>query len=320
MHAGIGLPLLPHAARRTPTASGASSGRWPSRPRPTHWSRAAADPELELRQMWATGLPRHDFLVRRPLPADLAAEESRLRERMGDRRLVVWWADGALPPHARRDRPDRRLGARAHDVAIGIREPRVERAHGWTLGLAADTERHRQPQRPHHALVHPDPSGGRRVVTDRVAEAFDALVLGTPLLQSADAARRCRLRAATVARRWSGGRRRRTCSRSSRRWPTTGSPGVPSPPTRRRTPGRAGRVAVRAAGARLDLALNRRARRALPNPRPEPLSPILLRCLPALRHPSSRRRDRRDRSDRALDRDAVPQRERDARDVHPARA
>lgn len=183
IHAGIGLPVLPHAD------SVNADGEWRKlramavSSRTEALVRAAADPELDLRQLWATGLPRHDFLVGDALPAELEAEESRLRERIGNRRLVVWWVRDALR-HTPEELGRIAAWARDHDVAIGIREPRVERADGWTLGFAAE---HGQDivtlnarTTPWSTLVH---RVADTVVTDRVAEAFDALVLGTPLLQ-----------------------------------------------------------------------------------------------------------------------------------------
>jgi hypothetical protein len=183
IHAGIGLPVLPHAD------SVNADGEWRKlramavSSRAEALMRAAADPELDLRQLWATGLPRHDFLVGDGLPAELGAEESRLRERVGDRRLVVWWVRDALR-HTPEELGRIAAWARDHDVAIGIREPRVERADGWTLAFAAEHGRDivtlNARTTPWSTLVH---RVADTVVTDRVAEAFDALVVGTPLLQ-----------------------------------------------------------------------------------------------------------------------------------------
>jgi hypothetical protein len=182
MHPGLGLPVLPHSA------SAHAEGEWRKLKAMAVVSqadalvRAAADPDLGLGQMWATGLPRHDLLLTERLPADLAAEECRLRDRIGDRRLVVWWAR-----HTCHHTPDEiaRIGAwaRAHDVAIGIREPRVERVDGWTHAFSGDdivTLNARNT--PWSSLIH---RVADAVVTDQVPEAFDALVLGTPLIQYA---------------------------------------------------------------------------------------------------------------------------------------
>jgi len=58
----------------------------------------AASYPLTFHQVWNTGLPRTDFIVsdEERLPADMHAELVRLRDRVGDRRLLLWTAgDGA---------------------------------------------------------------------------------------------------------------------------------------------------------------------------------------------------------------------------------
>lgn len=180
IHAGLGLPVLPHSA------SAHAEGEWRKLRAMAVVSQAdalvrtAADPDLGLGQMWATGLPRHDLVLTERPPADQAREESRLRDLIGERRLVVWWASNAC-----HHTPDEiaRIGAwaRAHDVAIGIRESRVERVDGWTQAFSGEqviTLNARNT--PWSNLIH---RVADAVVTDQVPEAFDALVLGTPLVQ-----------------------------------------------------------------------------------------------------------------------------------------
>lgn len=180
IHVGLGLPVVPHSASVHPEGEWRKLKAMAVASQADALVRAAADPDLELGQMWATGLPRHDLLLAERLPADLAAEESRLRERIGARRLVVWWV-GDTCHHT----PDEiaRIGAwaRAHDVAIGIREPRVERVGGWTQGFAGrDIVTLNARTTPWSSLIH---RVADAVVTDRVPEAFDALVLGTPMIR-----------------------------------------------------------------------------------------------------------------------------------------
>ena len=70
--------------------------------------------------------------------------------------------------------------ARAHDVVVGVREPRVDRMDGWTRSLAdADVLSLSARSVPWSSVVHRVASA---VVTDRSPEAYDALVTGTPLL------------------------------------------------------------------------------------------------------------------------------------------
>ncbi|HWV75775.1 MAG TPA: CDP-glycerol glycerophosphotransferase family protein, partial [Isoptericola sp.] len=58
----------------------------------------AASYPLTFHQVWNTGLPRADFIGcdEDRLPADMLAELVRLRERVGDRRLLLWTAGEAL--------------------------------------------------------------------------------------------------------------------------------------------------------------------------------------------------------------------------------
>ncbi|WP_310529515.1 rhamnan synthesis F family protein [Nocardioides sp.] len=182
IHAGLGLPVVPHSAAVHPEGEWRKLKAMAVASQADALVRAAAEPELELRQMWATGLPRHDLVVVERLPADLAAEEGRLRELIGDRRLVVWWVG-----HTRHHTPDEiaRISAwaRAHGVAIGIREPRVERVDGWTHAFAGhDIITLSARTTPWSSLIH---RVADAVVTDQVPEAFDALVLGTPMIQYA---------------------------------------------------------------------------------------------------------------------------------------
>lgn len=176
VHLGIGLPAAHPTGddwARLEAVATSSSGE--------ALLRAATIRDLQLRATWSTGLPRHDHLVLAPehLPAEVRAEEERLRDRLGGRPLVVWWMRG----RARR-LPDTLVDwARAHDVVIGVREPRVDRPDGWTRALI-------ELDLPHvvglsdrmvasMASVHRVASA---VVTDDDPHALDALVTGVPLL------------------------------------------------------------------------------------------------------------------------------------------
>ena len=137
LHVGTGLPEPGHDASRTP------GGEWRKVLATAVTSqadalvRSAGDPDLGLAKAWLTGLPRHDLLVREHLPADLAAEEDRVRGLVGDRRLVVWWPHGGAGAACTPDEVARLAAwARDHDVVLGVREPRVDRTDGWTRALA----------------------------------------------------------------------------------------------------------------------------------------------------------------------------------------
>ena len=182
VHLGVGLPSLAHAASADPEGEWRKLRAMAVASQADALVRAAAEPDLELSQMWATGLPRHDVLLSSRLPDDLAVEEVRIRERVGGRRLVVWWTAEACAHTADEVA---RIGAwaREHDVAIGVREPRVDRRDGWTRAFADQgVVTFNARTTPWSSLVH---RVADAVVTDRVAEAFDALVLGTPLIQYA---------------------------------------------------------------------------------------------------------------------------------------
>ncbi|MEO5661953.1 MAG: rhamnan synthesis F family protein [Nocardioides sp.] len=186
IHAGLGLPLLPHAVSAHPDGEWRKLKAMAVVSQADALVRAAADPDLDLRKMWDTGLPRHDFLLADRLPADLAAEESRLRERIGDRALVVWWVRDACH-HTPEEIARIVAWAREHDVAVGIRESRVERVDGWLRAFTEDEHDHgivslNARTSPWTSLIH---RVADAVVTDHAPEAFDALVLGTPLIRYA---------------------------------------------------------------------------------------------------------------------------------------
>jgi hypothetical protein len=183
VHVGIGLPLTPHRS-----AGGADSS-W-SKLRGLAVSsqaealvRVAGQPDLSLEQIWLTGLPRHDFLLRDrdDLPADIAEEEERLADRLAGRRLLLWWSRGALDADPA-VLADLERWCREHDVVLGVRERWVDLGTSLTrafqaldvdlLGLSA------------RALAHESVALRQAwaVVTDGAPSAFDALLRGTPVL------------------------------------------------------------------------------------------------------------------------------------------
>jgi hypothetical protein len=97
---------------------------------------------------------------------------------------VVWWPHPASGAAYTSDEVARLAAwAREHGVAIGVREPRVDRMDGWTRALADADVLSLSPRSVASAsVVHRVASA---VVTDRSPEAYDALVTGTPLVVTA---------------------------------------------------------------------------------------------------------------------------------------
>ncbi|EON24839.1 putative lipopolysaccharide biosynthesis protein [Nocardioides sp. CF8] len=178
VHLGVGLPHVPgpHAGDwgRLEAVAACSPGE--------ALARAATLPDLDLARLWLTGLPRHDHLLLAPelLPADLRAQEERLRAGLAGRPLVVWWVRGparALPSGLAD-------WAREHDVVVGVREPRVDRADGWTRALL-DADLPRLIGLSDRSVTSPVPVHrvASAIVTDDDPHALDALVTGVPLLR-----------------------------------------------------------------------------------------------------------------------------------------
>ncbi|HEY0891198.1 MAG TPA: CDP-glycerol glycerophosphotransferase family protein [Nocardioides sp.] len=94
--------------------------------------------------LWPTGLPRNDFLMRpfEQLPEDLRAAEQRLREELGGRRLVLFlptFKDGQADSYYRfaPAEVDRlRAWAAEHDAVLGVREHMADRARTYSSMLA----------------------------------------------------------------------------------------------------------------------------------------------------------------------------------------
>ncbi len=145
--------------------------------------RAATTAEVGLDRLWLTGYPRHDLLVAGEdlLPADLLEAERRLRARIGDRRLVIFWSSGSPAPYPPEE--VQRIGewATSNEVVIAVREPVVDRASGWTRAFAALDPLCLSPR----SAWSPVPvlRTASAVVTDGASGALDALALGLPLVR-----------------------------------------------------------------------------------------------------------------------------------------
>ena len=105
---------------------------------------AAAFGPLTVRDMWPTGLPRNDFIVRETslLPADLREQEEDLSAELGDRRLVMFLptfkaAQGEAYYEFSAAELDW-LGewAQRHHAVLGIREHMNDKAHTYSRMLA----------------------------------------------------------------------------------------------------------------------------------------------------------------------------------------
>ena len=146
-------------------------------------AKAAATP-LNLQQLWLTGLPRHDLVTRRQeaLPVDLRQAEQELRDRLGDRRLVVLWQRPGRSPYTFSDSEREWLASwcRRQDAVLGVREGQVDRPGSLTQTLTPLGAWGLSARRV------PDPSVVLRVadavVTDGADDAVDFLLTGRPLL------------------------------------------------------------------------------------------------------------------------------------------
>jgi hypothetical protein len=153
-------------------------------------ARAASTP-LGLHQVWLTGLPRHDLVVRGldALPDDLRTAELSLRQRLGGRRLLVLWPRPGRPARSFTENERTWLAdwCRRHDTVLGVREGQVDHVGSHTQTLT-----------PHGAWslsvrAVPDSSVVLRVadvvLTDDADEAVDFLLTGRPLVHLLDEAR-----------------------------------------------------------------------------------------------------------------------------------
>lgn len=105
---------------------------------------AAAFHPLPHQNMWVTGLPRNDMILRpeADLPSDLAADERMLRDEVGDRRLVM------LLPTFKKDQDDAyyrftaeqvewlRAWSERHRAVIGLREHMADTERVYSQMLA----------------------------------------------------------------------------------------------------------------------------------------------------------------------------------------
>jgi CDP-glycerol glycerophosphotransferase (TagB/SpsB family) len=104
----------------------------------------AAFHPLRIHEMWPTGLPRNDFVVRPDdrLPADLLAQVEQLRSEVGGRRLVMFlptFKDGQADAyyHFTGGEIDWLRGWMArHDAVLGVREHMADKARTYSQMLA----------------------------------------------------------------------------------------------------------------------------------------------------------------------------------------
>jgi hypothetical protein len=136
-----------------------------------------ATPILGEHDVWLAGLPRHDVLLADVLPSDLADAETRLRERLDGRWLVLLTGDAAWSPD-----DVTRLGAWAHDagVVIGVREGRPDAPTGLTRTFASLAPLGLSDRSVMSEAVVLRASSA--VISDSTAGLLDARAAGHPLL------------------------------------------------------------------------------------------------------------------------------------------
>lgn len=107
-------------------------------------SMTAAFHPLTYQEMWPTGLPRSDFIVRASelLPEDLRAAENNLREEVGGRRLVMFlptFKDGQEDGYygfSQAEISQLEDWCARHNAVLGLREHMADRAHTYARLLA----------------------------------------------------------------------------------------------------------------------------------------------------------------------------------------
>jgi CDP-glycerol glycerophosphotransferase (TagB/SpsB family) len=105
---------------------------------------AAAFHPLTIQDMWPTGLPRNDFILRREelLPDDLRAEEQRLRDEVAGRRLVMFlptFKNGQASSYYTFSSTELdwlRDWSRRTGAVIGVREHMADKAHTYSRMLS----------------------------------------------------------------------------------------------------------------------------------------------------------------------------------------
>jgi hypothetical protein len=135
---------------------------------------------------WRTGLPAHDFIVmpEERLPQDLAADLARLRDQVGERRLMLF-APGtqrSMDRTAYRFSDDEvgRLTAwaRRHDTVIGLREDPHDRERAYLRQLAPHVLDLSIQVQPHLSVVL---RASDALLTDVSGVALDFLATGRPV-------------------------------------------------------------------------------------------------------------------------------------------
>ncbi len=105
---------------------------------------AAAFHPLTLQDMWPTGLPRNDFILRREelLPPDLRVQEQRLRDEVAGRRLVMFlptFKSGQASSYytfSSTELERLRDWSQRNGAVIGVREHMADRAHTYSRMLS----------------------------------------------------------------------------------------------------------------------------------------------------------------------------------------
>ena len=197
IHLGSGLPLTPYGvaapaeddeAREALAADFERLQTLVTSSRAGAVAVAAGAHPLPADRLWVTGLPRHDLLLASAadLPDDIRADEERLRELVGDRRLLLFQPTAVhCNDYLMADDELRRLaGWCDHEQAVlGVRDPVSDRSRTVSRHLASigalDLSARHFPYAESVLRV------AAAMVTDTDGDAADFLLTGRPLLHLA---------------------------------------------------------------------------------------------------------------------------------------
>jgi CDP-glycerol glycerophosphotransferase (TagB/SpsB family) len=152
---------------------------------------AAAFYPLSYRQVWATGLPRNDFILRAEdaLPTDLRAEGDRLRAALAGRRLVLFaptFKNSQEQGYYRFEAEEigfLRDWLRRHNAVLGVREHMADKARTYSRMLSSlDILDLSSARYPNIEMLYREAA---LLVTDYSSCAIDFMLTGRPVISFA---------------------------------------------------------------------------------------------------------------------------------------